>query len=85
VAVVNPRQVRDLAKAAGRLAKIDRLDAPVRAHFAEAVRPQPRPLPDAQSQELVALVACMRKLLTILNSTVKHNRPWDPGLALQNS
>jgi hypothetical protein len=47
--------------------------------------PQPRPLPDAQSQELVALVACMRKLLTILNSTVKHNRPWDPGLALQNS
>jgi transposase len=214
--VVNPRQVRDLAKAAGRLAKIDRLDAPVLAHFAEAVRPQPRPLSDAQSQELAALltrrqqlvqmltaeknrwssalppvhpslqahicwleqeladldrglrdtikespfwrakdnlmrsapgigpvvsltlladlpqlralgrqqisalgrvaplnrdsgimrgkrgiwggrarvraalymaalVACMRKLLTILNSTVKHNRPWDPGLALQNS
>jgi transposase len=34
---------------------------------------------------MAALVACMRKLLTILNSTVKHNRPWDPGLALQNS
>jgi transposase len=46
VAVVNPRQVRDFARATGRLAKTDRLDAPVLAHFAQAVRPTPRPLPD---------------------------------------
>ena len=56
--VVNPRQVRDFAKAIGRLAKpvlsvaegTDRLDAQVLAHFGEATQPQPRPLPDAQSQ-----------------------------------
>ena len=42
VAVVNPRQPRDFAKATGRLAKTDRLDAETLAHFAEAVRPQPR-------------------------------------------
>jgi transposase len=47
VAVVNPRQVRDFAKASGRLAKTDRLDAQVLAHFAEALRPVARPLSDA--------------------------------------
>ena len=46
VAVVNPRQVRDFAKASGRLAKTDRLDAAVLAHFAQAIRPAQRPLPD---------------------------------------
>ena len=45
VAVVNPRQVRDFAKATGQLAKTDALDAAVLAHFAEAIRPEPRPLP----------------------------------------
>ena len=49
VAVVNPRQVRDFAKATGRLAKTDRIDAAVLAHFAEAVRPEPRPLADDDS------------------------------------
>ena len=49
VAVVNPRQARDFAKATGRLAKTDALDAAVLARFAEAVRPEPRPLPDAES------------------------------------
>lgn len=43
VAIVNPRQVRDFAKATGKLAKTDRIDAAVLAHFAEAVRPEPRP------------------------------------------
>jgi hypothetical protein len=56
VAVVNPRQVRDFAKATGRLAKTDRLDATVLAPFAEAVHPEPLLLPDATSQELAALV-----------------------------
>jgi transposase len=45
VAVVNPRQARDFARATGRLAKTDRIDAGVLAHFAEAVRPKPRSLP----------------------------------------
>jgi transposase len=48
VAVVNPRQVRDFARATGRLAKTDAIDARVLAHFAELIQPHPRPLPDAQ-------------------------------------
>ena len=57
VAVVNPRQVRDFARATGRLAKTDAIDARVLAHFAEVIQPQARPLPDAQTRELMALVA----------------------------
>ena len=57
VVVVNPRQVRDFAKATGRLAKTDVLDAHVLAHFAEAVRPEIRPLPDSDTQELHSLTA----------------------------
>ena len=49
VVVVNPRQVRDFARATGRLAKTDSLDAAVLAHFAEAVRPPRRPLRDAET------------------------------------
>src|SRR2546425_747215 len=146
VVVVNPRQVRDFARALGHLAKTDRLDARVLALFGERVRPTPRPLPDPATQELgrltrkqiaalvgiaplnrdsgtrrgvrtcwggrapvravlymatvaatrcnpviqafyrrlcaagkakkVALTACMRKLLTILNAMMKHRTPW---------
>ena len=50
VVVVNPRQVRDFARATGTLAKTDALDAAVLAHFAEAVRPPVRPLRDAETQ-----------------------------------
>ena len=49
VAVVNPHQVRDFARATGRLAKTDAIDARVLAHFAEVIQPQARPLPDAQT------------------------------------
>jgi transposase len=63
VAVVNPRQVRDFAKATGRLAKNDRLDAAVLAHFAEAIRPAPRPLPDGAARSLEALLNRRRQLL----------------------
>lgn len=63
VVVVNPRQVRDFAKATGRLAKTDRLDAAVLAHFAQAVRPAPRPLPSAAQQELAATLTRRRQLL----------------------
>lgn len=65
-AVVNPRQIRDFAKATGQLAKTDALDAGVIAHFAEAVRPMPRPLPDALTQQLDALVQRRRQLLAML-------------------
>lgn len=63
VAVVNPRQVRDFARSLGQLAKTDRLDAQVLAHFGAATQPEPRPLPDAQTQELQALVARRRQVL----------------------
>lgn len=66
VVVVNPRQVRDFAKATGRLAKTDRIDAQVLAHFAEAVRPLPRPLPDASTQALSALIARRRQVVQML-------------------
>jgi hypothetical protein len=63
VVAVNPRQARDFAKATGKLAKTDRIDARVLAHFAEAVRPEVRPLPDAATQELAILVARRRQLM----------------------
>jgi transposase len=66
VVVVNPRQVRDFAKATGQLAKTDRIDAGVLALFAERVRPAGRPLPDADAQELDALLARRRQLLDML-------------------
>jgi transposase len=66
VAVVNPRQVRDFARATGKLAKTDKLDAQVLALFAERVRPVPRPLPDPQTQELTALLARRRQIVAML-------------------
>src|SRR5579883_657150 len=63
VVVVNPRQARDFARATGRLAKTDRLDAAALAHFAEAVAPPVRPLPDADTRALAALVARRRQLV----------------------
>jgi transposase len=72
VVVVNPRQVRDFARATGHLAKTDQLDALVLAHFADAVRPEPRPLPDAASQQLAALLARRRQLVEML--TAERNR-----------
>ena len=66
VVVVNPRQVRDFAKATGRLAKTDSIDAEVLARFAEAVRPALRPLADAGSEELRALVARRRQITEMI-------------------
>ncbi len=63
LAVVNARQVRDFAKATGRLAKADKLDARVLAHFAKAVRPEARPGRSEAEQELVELVARRRQLV----------------------
>ena len=68
VVVVNPRQVRDFARATGKLAKTDALDAAVLAHFAEAVRPPVRPLRDAETQALNSLAARRHQVMTMLVS-----------------
>ena len=66
VVVVNPRQVRNFAKATGRLAKTDALDAQVLAHFAEAVRPPVRQLRDDDAQELNAMTTRRNQVMTML-------------------
>ena len=63
VVVVNPRQVRDFAKATGQLAKTDRIDARMLALFGERIRPPIRPLPNEATQELEALLTRRRQLL----------------------
>jgi len=72
VAVVNPRQVRDFARAMGRLAKTDRLDAAVLAHFAEVVRPSKTELPTAESEALTAMLSRRQQLVEML--TAERNR-----------
>lgn len=69
---VNPRQTRDFARAAGLLAKTDRIDAVALARFAEAMKPEIRPIPDAAAQELAALMARRRQLVGML--TAEKNR-----------
>jgi transposase len=66
--VINPRQIRDFARATGRLAKTDRVDAAVIAHFAEAVRPPVRPLPDEQARLLGELVTRRRQVIDMMVS-----------------
>ncbi len=68
VAVVNPRQARDFATATGQLAKTDALDAHALAHFAEAVRPAARPVPEAQAQAWAAVLARRRQLVEMLTA-----------------
>lgn len=68
VAVVNPRQIRDFARATGQLAKTDRLDAAVNARFAEAVQPAARPLPSAEAQAWGELIARRRQLVDMLGA-----------------
>lgn len=72
VSVVNPRQVRDFAKALGKLAKTDRIDAQVLAQFAEAIKPTPRTFKPEQDQRLEQLLTRRRQLLAML--TAEHNR-----------
>jgi transposase len=72
VAVINPRQGRDFARATGQLAKTDRLDAKGLAHFAEAIRPEPRTLPDAATQQVQALLTRRQQL--VATRTAERNR-----------
>jgi transposase len=64
--VVNPRQIRDFARATGRLAKTDALDAQVIALFAERIRPEPRPVADADSRTLAELIARRRQVVEMI-------------------
>jgi transposase len=72
VAVVNPRQARDFAKAIGRLAKTDRIDAFVLARFARAVDPSPSVIPDQEASALQAILARRRQILSML--VAENNR-----------
>jgi transposase len=82
-AVVNPRQARRFAEGVGRLAKTDRLDAAVLAHFAEAVRPEPRPVPDADARALGELLARRRQLVQMRVSE-QHRLPTSSGAIRKN-
>jgi transposase len=68
VAVVNPRQVRRFAEALGQLAKTDAIDARVIAHFAEVIRPPPRPVPDPMMGQLRELLTRRRQLVVMINA-----------------
>jgi transposase len=72
VLVVNPRQIRDFARALGRLAKTDRLDAEIIALFAERIRPELRPLPDADTRAFSELAARRRQIVDMI--TAERNR-----------
>ena len=72
LAVVNPRQIRDFARATGQLAKTDALDAKAIARFAEAIKPEPRPVPDDQARALGELVARRRQIIDMM--TAERNR-----------
>ena len=74
MAIFNPRQLRDFAKATGKLAKTDRIDAAVLAHFAEAVRPEPRPLADEHARELSAVVLRRRQILAMTTAVANTGR-----------
>ena len=73
LAVVNPRQIRDFARATGKLAKTERIDAAAIAHFAEAVRPPARPLADAEARALGELVARRRQVIEMIIAE-RHRR-----------
>jgi transposase len=72
IAVVNAKRVRDFAKATGQMAKTDKLDARVLAHFAAAVRPELRSLRNEEEEQLAALLTRRRQILDML--TVEKNR-----------
>ena len=72
VAIINPRQVRDFAKATGQLAKTDAIDAKILAHFADAIRPQVREIKDESSRQLQNLVQRRRQISDMI--TAEKNR-----------
>jgi transposase len=83
VVVVNPRQVREVARATGQLAKTDALDARALAHFADVIRPTPRSLPDAQTQELRALLG-RRQPWIAMRTAAQHRLAGTSGRLTQD-
>jgi transposase len=79
VVVVNPRQVRDFARSCGRLAKTDAIDARILAQFGQVFKPEPKPLPDAQSREIKALVVRRSQILEMITTEANrlHTVPSD--------
>ena len=78
--VVNPRRIRAFAQAMGLLAKTDRIAARIIAHFAEAVQPAPRPLPDANTQELRARLVRRRQLVEMVSAARARLDTAPPGI-----
>jgi transposase len=78
--VVNARQMRDFAKATGRLAKTDSIDADVIAHFAEAIRPELRPFPDEAHRVLEAMVTRRRQLVDMRADEMRRKHTAPRGL-----
>jgi transposase len=74
LAIVNPAQIRAFARAVGRLAKTDRLDAALIARFAEQVRPEPRPLAGEQAQALAELVVRRRQVVEMIGMESNRRR-----------
>ena len=66
IAVINPRQARAFAKSLGKLAKTDKIDAGILAHFADAIRPEPRTLPDEETVQLQAWITRRRQVVEML-------------------
>ena len=83
VAVINPRQVRDFARATGVLAKTDRIDARILALFGAQVKPEIRPLPDKKARDMEGLLTRRRQLVEML--TAEHNRLFQTGDDIRQS
>ena len=81
LAVVNPRQIRDFARATGKLAKTDRIDAAAIAHFAQAIDPPIRPIADAAAQALGELVARRRQVIEMMVAERNRRRRASAGFS----
>jgi len=81
VAVVNPRRIREFARSIGQLAKTDKLDARVIAHFGAATHPEARKLPTEDEEKLTALITRRRQLIEML--TAERNRLYSARFAMQ--
>lgn len=82
VAVINPRRIREFARSIGQLAKTDKLDARVIAHFAKATHPEPRRLPTKEEEKLTAFITRRRQIIEML--TAEKNRSHSTRLSMKD-
>ena len=82
VAIINPKRIRDFARSIGQLAKTDKLDAQVIAHFGEATHPEVRMLPSEEEEKLTALITRRRQIIEML--TAEKNRLHSARFAIQD-